>query len=89
MPQDLAALNMVTLEQGMLSCIPLLVEPIIGSEDSCLLYIGIGVQLREYWIPAGPQRHCPGTAVPVVIIMSCKHHRWRPSSPLAVPRMII
>jgi hypothetical protein len=39
---------MITLEQGMLSCIPLLVEPIRGSEDSCLLYIGVGVELREY-----------------------------------------
>jgi hypothetical protein len=45
------------------------IEPIRGSEVSCLLDASTGVDLNMFLIPFSLQRHCPSTIVPVVIII--------------------
>jgi hypothetical protein len=57
-------------------------ESIRGSEDPCLCDTGVGVVLRRYRKPSGLQQHCPGTAVPMVIVVALQEHRWRHFDPM-------
>jgi hypothetical protein len=85
MSQDQLALVNDHLRTVGLICIPSLVEPIRGSESLCLLDAGAGVQLRVFRIPFGLQRHCPDTALPVVVVVVLQSHGRRHFDPLAVP----
>jgi hypothetical protein len=81
-PQDLQALIIDHLRTTMgLMNIPSLIEPIRDSEVTCLLDAGAGVDLHVFHIPCGP-RHCPGTAVPVVLVVVLQ-------STQAVAKMIV